>query len=167
MLPSSEIRLLRRTAIGLSLLAALVAVTLVPARHALLEIWPARVQELVLPDGELRFRQATEPNLNPPVLASSYPLTLLALEFEDGRVDHGFLIHRDVETRTWWVRSVDGLQAVDAQSLHRHYAPNAMDPGERLALMRERVIERRAGRLLPSGGSPDFAVPASAESDDL
>jgi len=168
-LPSSEIRWLRRSAIGLVLLGASLALIALPARHALLEIWPVRVQELVLADGALLFRPSTAPAEKRQILARTYPDALLALEFHDGRHDHGFLIHADSETKIWWVQSSGGLQLIELQTLHRQYAPNAMRFGERLGLMRDRLIERRSGRSLLRAGAAAVTIeaPDLAEGEDL
>ena len=145
MLPSSEIRWLRGSAVGLALLAALSVLSLLPARQALLAIWPMRVQELVLSDGELRFRPSNLPRQQGDILASTYPLRLLALEFADGSLDYGFLIHEDTERRLWKLQSGQGWLWVDRDQLRRAYAPNALSLGDRLRLSRLRLLERRSG----------------------
>jgi len=166
-LPSSEIRWLRRGAIGVSLLLAFLALIALPARHALLEIWPGRVQELVLSDGEVIYGSPPPGLAEPLIVARTFPETLLALEFRDGRLDHGFLVHKDHEAATWWVQLADGLQVVDADALRRQFAPNAMSPGERVELMHQRLVERRSVAPVPVGETLAGETADSAEGDDL
>ena len=168
-LPSSEIRWLRRGAIGAALLLAFFVLAAVPSRHALVEIWPGRVMELVLPDGEIRLEPANARLDEQAVLARTYPQALLALEFHDGRREHGFLVYEDAETGIWYVQTNAGLEALDPRALRRYYAPNDLPVAARLGLMRERLAERRSRPvlLLMDASAADIESVASAEGDDL
>ena len=169
MLPSSEIRWLRRGSISVGLLCAFVVLLALPGRHALVEIWPGRIQELVLPDGEVKVIPAREASEQQPVLARTHPETLLTLEFHDGRRDYGYLVRADAETATWWVETLEGLREVDSTTLRRSYAPNDMSLPARLDLMGQRLRERRARDQTPNSGMPvpDERPAESAEGDDL
>ena len=153
----------------MGLLLAFSLLIAVPARHALVEIWPGRVTEVVLPDGEIRLQSVTAPRGEQAVIARTHPQALLALEFHDGRRDHGFLVHADPGTGTWWVQTIDGLEALDPRALRRYYAPNDLSVLDRLGLMRERLVEHRlrAASLPWEAPADEIETVTSAESDDL
>lgn len=147
--------------LGLSVLVA------VPSRHALVEIWPARVTEWVLPDGQIRLQPATVALDEQAVIARTHPQALLVLEFHDGRRDHGFLVHADAEAGTWWVQTINGLEALDPLALRRYYAPNDLSVVARLGLMRQRLVERRSRSTSWQSGAPADEIESvtSAEGD--
>lgn len=153
----------------MGLLLAFLALVAVPSRHAVVEIWPGRVTELVLPDGEIRLQPATVALDEQAVLARTHPQALLALEFHDGRRQHGFLVSADAETGTWWIETIDGLEALDPLALRRYYAPNDLSIVARLALMRARLVEHRARAVAPQWDAPavEIETVTSAEGDDF
>lgn len=148
---------MRSSAIAIGLLTAVLLLLLWASRYALFEVWPQRVQELLLSNGDLLFIEARSRRPDLDVVASSYPRSLLALEWPDGRLEHGFIVVEDRETEGWWMEFATGPERVQPSALHRYYAPNAMLLGERLALAADRVLERRAfGRTADAGvASPE------------
>lgn len=146
------------------------ALLVVSARHALLEIWPPRVQELRLSDGELIFQPVTVVDENLEIIASSFPHSLLALEWPDGRLEHGFALHQAQDSESWWVELAGGPELIDLAALRRHYAPNAMSLAERLQLLWQRLQERRALSLQPAPpvlARVEAEAQGSAEGEDL
>lgn len=168
-LPSSEIRWLQRGTIGLMLLTALLALLVVPARHALGEIWPPRVQELVLSSGELQYVPAAVPmapdSMDHEVVASSFPHSLLALKRLDGEVWYGYAVDLDAEPGLWWVEIGHVLTAVDQATIGEVWAPNGLSLRGRLEVMRTRLEARwRAQSRQPATVE---APEQSAESNDV
>ncbi|TVS11653.1 MAG: hypothetical protein EA419_07375 [Wenzhouxiangella sp.] len=133
-----------------------------PARHALLEIWPARVQELILDDGRVEFHPSTSKTTPADPIARSYPRSLLALERTDGIVVYGFPLPVD-DAAGAVVRISDGRSAVDVEgaTIRRTYTPNNLSLSSRVGLIRDILRERRPTR----GRSPGPEV--SGESHDL
>lgn len=167
MLPSSEIRWLRSSAISLALLCGVLALILVSARQALQEIWPPRVQELVLVSGEVVFAPTGQPVVEQELLVRSFPRALLALEWSDGQTSYAYPLSRDPDADSWWMQFAHGVEVIDPTALRRYYAPNAMSPGERFGLLRARFAERR---LAWQGHSPALssdAIESSTESDQF
>lgn len=165
-LPSSEIRWLRSSAIFVALLAVLLMLILLPARHALLEIWPPRVQEFLLDDGALVFQPATAPRPDLDIVASSRPQSLLSLEWPDGRIEHGFTVYRESDSGLWMVEFASGSELVDPSELQRHYAPNAMSFSERLVLLGVRLQERRTPPVPALNGVPDSELAPESEATE-
>ena len=163
MLPSPGLRWFRSAVAALALAVAGLALALLPARHALLEIWPARVQELVLADGRVEFYPSTSATPPPDPIARSYPRSLLALERYDGIVIYGFPLPVGDDQAGQALRISDGRAAitVEAGAIRRTYTPNQLTLSSRARLMWETLLERR----LDDPRSPDPAP--SGEAHDL
>lgn len=167
---------MRSSAIAIGLLAGVLILLLWASRHALLEVWPQRVQELLLSNGDLLFMPARGRPSDLDVVASSHPRSLLALEWPDGRLEHGFMVVEDEDPEWWWMEFAAGPERVRLSELHRYYAPNGMLLGERLALVADRLQERRAqgrsaafNRQPPEDVSEDSpeAAPEAASAEAL
>lgn len=150
---------------------AVPALLVLPARHALTEVWPERVEELILADGSRVFSPPAQivPAVEP-VVARSHPLSLLTLELDDGVVVHGFVLSGSIDGEDELIID-DGAatQQIDAARIRRAYRPNALTAGERLQLTLGRLRELRQPIDAPGEPSPDGAVPApdSVESDNI
>ena len=160
-LPSLEIRWLRSSATAIGLFAAVLTLLLWASRYALLEVWPERVQELWLSNGDVLFVSARKRPPDLDVVASSHPRSLLALEWPDGRLAHGFVVLDQEDPDGWWMEFASGPERVHQSELVRYYTPNSMLLGERLALLADRLQERRA-----SGQSAAFGR-QSLEDDSI
>lgn len=145
---------MRGSAIAIGLLTAVLLLLLWLSRYALFEVWPQRVQELLLSNGDLLFVAGHGLPSELDVIASSRPRSLLALEWPDGRLEHGFMVVQDEDPAWWWMEFGAGPERVQLSELHRYYAPNAMLLGERLALVADRLLERRALDRSPTPGAP-------------
>lgn len=128
--------------IGLALI-----VGAVPARTLLPAVWPASVEELVLPDGRWIFQSARwhrQTAGRDEVQARSRPLSLLEVQFHDGSLERGYVIDR--------THGPDGVlilqtgpkrqQIVPESALAFAFYPNDLRLGQRLELALERLKRR-------------------------
>lgn len=170
MLPSPETRWFRSAIAALLLTAAIPGLLVFPSRHALTEVWPGRVEELILADGSSHFSPSGRGDAAPEVVARSHPHSLVTLELDDGGVVHGFVLagkaHGEDE-----VLISDGRaeQRIDSSRILRAYPPNAMSPLDRAQLMRERFRDLRLETIpaLRLRYEPADAGPPSVEGNDV
>lgn len=170
-LPSPESRFIRPAILSALLVLGSGLLTLIPARHGVLELWPARVDELVLPDGSLRFRAGSVLAAPAqPVLTASQPLSLLALELHGGDLVYGYLLSAPTETPMLLDTGTDERLSIASDRVRRAYHPNAVSLPGRVRLMLSRLADRRpvlAARLPASALDEGFPALSSGESDDL
>ena len=160
---------MRRSAVGAALLVALTGLFVFSARHALIEIWPLRVAELVLVSGELVYvaapQRAGQKPRDQEVIARSYPRSLLVLESPSGELNYGFAVDYDAQAGLWSIEIEGVVVTVDQATLRRVWSPNSLSLVGRFGMMQERLAERRGGRMLLLAAADSLLD--SAESDDL
>lgn len=171
MLPSPDTRWFRSPIVALLLATAVPALLVLPARHALIEVWPGRVEEWVLADGSRVFSPPEQiaPAVEQ-VVARSRPLSLLTFELDDGEAVQGFVLSGSIHAEDDLIID-DGVatQQIDTARIRRAYRPNALTAGERLQLTLDRLRDLRQPTEAPGEPSLDDAVtaPDSVESDNI
>lgn len=169
MMPRSLSFVLGRVALAVSLLAVIAMATAWPARHALVPMWPAGVDELLLNSGtgELRreFVAAAAPSPDS-TLARNRPVSLWRLETGDDGAILGWLAGaRDasgalMEAPPEWLdaeridaplpepvalivtRADRSTQVVPGAAVRRMYGPNRLPLLERVRLWFDRLASR-------------------------
>lgn len=171
MLPRLPSVVLRRLGSGAVLLLLSTLCLALPARHVLVPLWPNSVDEVLVETGSGQVeRRFVEDNpvgsVTSPIVARSRPMTLWRLETDKGNVLHAWLAGvRNTDGQLLsalpdWTRTerLDGpppgsvhlvlrtaareTREVDGETIRRMFRPNSMTITDRMALWRDRLIER-------------------------
>ncbi|NDY96725.1 hypothetical protein G3I74_13395 [Wenzhouxiangella sp. C33] len=136
------------------LLGLALIVGAVPARTLLPAVWPASVEELVLPDGRWILQPARwglQPAGGDEVQARSRPLSVLEVHFEDGSRERGYVVDRTAGPDGVLILQTGPKRQriVPESALAFAFYPNDMRLGQRLELALAR-LKRRAVSQTPS-----------------
>lgn len=171
MMPRLLSFVLRRSGAAVGLLALMAVCLALPARQVLLPLWPGVVEEQLVKVGPDRVerrlgRAGLPPSETEEVVARSRPIMLWRIEYASGEVDHAWLAGFRTaagalapELPDWFdaarfeqslpsgsrlvvIGSDYETRELDAATIKRMYRPNAMSPGQRLQLWRDRLEER-------------------------
>ncbi len=127
------------------------SVALLPARPVLESIWPPRVDEIVLADGQWVLQSAAAPGPSlgaAEVLARSRPLSLLAVRHSDGSLRYGFVLQApdSREDGLLLLTAPDREVQFSASDIEARYHPNALNAGQRARLAIVNLFRRTPSR---------------------
>lgn len=138
---------MRRFAATIALVVLGWSVALLPARPVLESIWPVRVDEIVLADGQWLLQSAAAPGPSldrVEVLARSRPISVLAVLQVDGSLYYGFVLQAPDSEKDGLrlLTAPDREVRLSASDIEARYHPNALNAGQRARLAIVNLVRR-------------------------